>query len=1226
MAEEGISNDSNTSINKVIFNTSNESKPTEFCKKVPSFKETKDRLLQIVHPKRTKEITRSLVRQINQLTGDELTSAIASLKEPKRFIRGGKGRQLTVPILLATLDNNLQIQSQGLIDSGCTGSCINESLVKKYQLVTKKTPLAIPVYNADGTLNKAGAIKEYISMRLSIHNHVERIDLAVTNLGDTDIFIGHEWLKKHNPSIDWVRATINFDRCPEECNMPNSSQSTPENINSPLKTCQLVKENIIVPDFSQEYPTVFSEQEFNKLPERRSWDHAIETKPDFVPKDCKIYPLTVKEQEALDQFLDENLKSGRIRPSKSPQASPFFFIKKKDGTLRPIQDYRKLNEGTIKNRYPIPLIQELLDKTKMSNYFTKLDVRWGYNNIRIKEGDEWKAAFKTNRGLFEPTVMFFGLTNSPATFQAFMNTILKDLIQEGSVIVYLDDILIFTRCLSEHIRLVRQVLQVLKDNHLCLRYSKCSFAEPKIGYLGYVVGGGKIEMETQKIKAIQEWPEPKNVKQLESFLGFCGFYRRFVKGYSHITTPLNRLKGKSGWKWGKEEAEAVIQLKQAITSAPVLAVPTDNDPFRIETDASNFAIGAVLSQKQDNKWHPIAFMSESMTSEERNYPIYDKEMLAIIKALKEWRPYLYEAKHTVEVWTDHANIQYFREPQDLNRRQARWMLLLWKYDLTIIHKPGKEMKKANLLSRRVDHNRGENDNRRVTMLKSEWFRATSIESLDTELIKNIKESTYAIDQSVKRALDNKEKDWAENDHLITWQNKIYVPKDKTLRAKIIKVHHDETVAGHPGRNKTQELITRNFWWPRMTNDIRLYVSGCDTCQRTKAHRNKKHAPLNPNEIPTRPWEIISIDLIGELPESKGFNAICVIVDRFSKQIHALPTNMELTSEGLARIYRDQVFRLHGIPRKIISDRGPQFESNFMHDLYRLLGITGNPSTAYHPQTDGQTERINQEIEQYLRAYINHRQSDWAEWLAIAEFSYNDKVQSSTGYSPFFVNYGLHPYKGSNPRKEPVNESAGQFAKTMQKVREEVEASLKKAAEVMKHFYDRNKGESIEYKKGDLVMLEATNLPSMRPMKKLDCKRYGPFEIIEKVNKGAYKLKLPNTWRRIHPVFNEVLLSPYTTPVFENQQQAPPPPPVLIGKEQEYEVESIIDSKFVRNKLKFLVHWKGYGVESRTWEPEEHLENSKELIEEFYKENPRAPRRLRVIDVKYIPSFKSQNHD
>ena len=331
--------------------------------------------------------------------------------------------------------------------------------------------------------------------------------------------------------------------------------------------------------------------------------------------------------------------------------------------------------------------------------------------------------------------------------------------------------------------------------------------------------------------------------------------------------------------------------------------------------------------------------------------------------------------------------------------------------------------------------------------------------------------------------------------------------------------------------------------------------------------------------------------------------------------------MELTSEGLARIYRDQVFRLHGLPRKIISDRGPQFESKFMNDLYRLLGITGNHSTAYHPQTDGQTERINQEIEQYLRAYINYRQSDWAEWLAIAEFAYNDKIQTSTGYSPFFINYGLHPYKGSNPRREPINESAGEFAKAMQTVREEVEASLKKAAEVMKHFYDRNKGESIEYKKGDLVMLEAINLPSMRPMKKLDCKRYGPFEVIEKVNKGAYRLKLPNTQRKIHPIFNEVLLSPYTTPAYENQQQAPPPPPVLIDKEKEYEVESIIDSKFVRNKLKFLVHWKGYGIEDRTWEPEENLKNSKKLIEEFYKQNPRASRKLRVIDLKLIPSFK-----
>ena len=266
MANEGINSCTNI-ITPPSNNISTESKPTAPCKETSSLKETKEKLLQIIHPKRTQEVTKSLVRQINQLTGDELISAIASLKEPKRYIRGGQGRQLTVPILLATLDKNLQIQSQGLIDSGCTGSCINERLVKTHQLTTRKTPLAIPVYNADGTLNKAGAIKEYISMRMIIHNHIERIDLAVTNLGETDIFIGHEWLKKHNPSIDWIKATINFNRCPEECNMLSSSQSTSENITSPLETCQL--NNIVIPDFSQEYPTVFSEQEFNKLPEKR---------------------------------------------------------------------------------------------------------------------------------------------------------------------------------------------------------------------------------------------------------------------------------------------------------------------------------------------------------------------------------------------------------------------------------------------------------------------------------------------------------------------------------------------------------------------------------------------------------------------------------------------------------------------------------------------------------------------------------------------------------------------------------------------------------------------------------------------------------------------------------------------------------------------------------------------------------------------------------------------
>jgi transposase InsO family protein len=243
-------------------------------------------------------------------------------------------------------------------------------------------------------------------------------------------------------------------------------------------------------------------------------------------------------------------------------------------------------------------------------------------------------------------------------------------------------------------------------------------------------------------------------------------------------------------------------------------------------------------------------------------------------------------------------------------------------------------------------------------------------------------------------------------------------------------------AGHPGQYKTQELITRNYWWPYIQSDVKKYVSGCETCQRTKAHRRKPENPLHPNEIPPGPWEHISVDLIGELPESQGYNAILVIVDRFSKMIIVIPTNMELTAMGMARMYRDHVWSKHGLPRKIISDRGPQFAAQFMKDLNKLLGITTNLSTAYHPQTDGQTERINQEIEQYLRVFVNYRQTDWFEWLSCAEFSYNDKIQSSTGFSPFYVNSGRHPYKGTNPRWEAKSQSATEFVEGLKKIREE----------------------------------------------------------------------------------------------------------------------------------------------------------------------------------------------
>ena len=451
------------------------------------------------HNRRFREINSVTVRQLNDLPMDKAVQAVKELKEPRIFVRGSRGSKLTMQSTILTLDTREENTAEVLLDSGCEGSCIDIKYVRDHGLSTTPLPRPIPVYNADGQLNVDGPISEMITLQLRIDNHIERIDLGVTNLGKGQIFLGHDWLKRHNPSIDWRKGIVTFNRCPPVCtpglrpifsdpdsDLPDALPTSELEVGDRIlmvdaseevnirayasKATQLAEQAMksspkrsfeeMVPAYLHDFHTVFEKKDFDELPPSRPWDHAIELIPGVEPRlDCKIYPLSRDEQDQLDSFITEHLRTGRIRPSKSPMASPFFFVKKKDGSLRPIQDYRKLNELTIKNRYPLPLISDLIDTLQNARYFTKLDVRWGYNNIRIKRGDEYKAAFRTNRGLFEPLVMFFGLTNSPATFQTMMNDIFRDEISQGHVLVYLDDILIFSKDLHEHHRQVHNVLQ-----------------------------------------------------------------------------------------------------------------------------------------------------------------------------------------------------------------------------------------------------------------------------------------------------------------------------------------------------------------------------------------------------------------------------------------------------------------------------------------------------------------------------------------------------------------------------------------------------------------------------------------------------------------------------------------------------------------------------------------------------------------------------------------------
>jgi hypothetical protein len=424
----------------------------------------------------------------------------------------------------------------------------------------------------------------------------------------------------------------------------------------------------LIPEHYRDFAKVFDKAASESLPDHGPWDHAVDLKPDFKPKPCKLYPLLPMEQAKLDTFLKKNLDKGYIRASKSPMASPFFFVKKKDGKLRPVQDYQRLNAGTIKNAYPLPLINKLIDQLKGAKVFSKVDIQWGYPNIRMKEGHEWKVAFCTNRGLFEPLVMFFGLTNSPATFQAMINERFKDLIAKGVVVVYKDDILIFTKTLKEHRQVIRRVLQILTDNDLYLKLEKCLFEQESIEFLGLIILHDYVGMDPVKVDGILVWPAPHNVKEVQSFVGFCNFYRCFIKDFSNTAQPLHYLTTKDKvWEWSDACQTAFDTLKQQFASSPILVIPDSTKPYRIECDASDYATDAILSQQSDdNLWHPVAYLSKAMTAAERNYDIHNKELLAVVHAFDTWQHYLEGTTHFIDVFSNHSNLTYFTEAQKLN--------------------------------------------------------------------------------------------------------------------------------------------------------------------------------------------------------------------------------------------------------------------------------------------------------------------------------------------------------------------------------------------------------------------------------------------------------------------------------------------------------------------------------------------------------------------------------
>ena len=444
----------------------------------------------------------------------------------------------------------------------------------------------------------------------------------------------------------------------------------------------------MVPKRFHKWLKVFRKQESERMPVCKTWDHAIDLQEEFVPRKGRIYSLSRIEKEEVQAFMDSQLKKGYIQPSKSPQTLPVMFVLKKDGKRRMVQDYQYVNKFTVKNSYPLLLISDLVDNMGTKRVFTKMDLRWGYNNIRIKEGDEWKAAFTTHIGSFEPVVMFFGLTNSLATFQTMMNDIFQDLINKGDVATFIDDVLVGTETEEGHDELVKEILRRLEEHDLYIKPEKCEWKVREVRFLRVVIGPDGIKIEKEKVRGVLE--------------------HRLVRKQER-------------WNWGGEQEEAFRRLKEIFTSEPVLAAPDLDKEIRVKADALDYATGEVLSMKcEDEKWRPVAYISKSLSDTEKNYKIHDKEMLAVIRCLKAWRHFLEGAWIKFEVWTDHKNLEYFMSSQKLNRHQARWALFLSRFDFKLVHVPGTKMGKADGLSRRPDWQEGvgkENEDR--TLVKKE---------------------------------------------------------------------------------------------------------------------------------------------------------------------------------------------------------------------------------------------------------------------------------------------------------------------------------------------------------------------------------------------------------------------------------------------------------------------------------------------------------------------------
>ena len=880
-----------------------------------------------------------------------------------------------------------------------------------------------------------------------------------------------------------------------------------------------------------------------------------------------------------------------------------LFVKKKDGTFRLCIDYRQLNKVTVKNKYPLPRIDDMFDQLKGARVFSKIDMRSGYHQLRIREQDIQKTAFRTRYGHYEFLVMPFGLINAPAVFMDLMNRVFRFYLDK-CVVVFIDDILVYSSSYLEHEKHLRKVLEILRENKLYAKLDKCEFWLKEVIFLGHVISAGGICVDPGKVEAVLKWEKPINVTEIRSFLGLAGYYRRFIEGFSTIASPLTKLTRKEvRFNWSKECDESFQELKRRLTSAPVLALPSGTEGFIVYSDASSRGLGCVLMQHGK----VIAYASRQLKPHEVNYPVHDLELAAVVFALRVWRHYLYGTQ--VQIFTDHKSLKYLMSQKELNMRQRRWVELIKDYDCIIDYHPGKANVVADALSRKGkavmgDIETAEQGNvrelKRMGIQLSVGPEGSLLAHMKIRSVLRDKVLEVQLADEGVRKIKEKIKQGKElflqvlPGGLVARGKRVYVPENKTLKGEILKEAHESRFATHPGSTKMYRDLREYYWWPNMKKEIAEYVSRCGICQQVKIEHQRPAGELQPLPIPEWKWENIAMDFVTGLPKGKkGNDAIWVVVDRLTKSALFLPIKMTDPVDKLAKLYVNEVIRLHGVPISMVSDRDPRFTSRLWPCLQRALGTEVNLSTAFHPQTDGQSERTIQTLEDLLRSCVLEFGGNWEDLLPLVEFTYNNSYQATIGMAPYEALYGR---KCRTPvcwdeigERKLLGPEMVQI--TTDKVRI-IRQRMKEAQDRQKSYSD-NRRRPLEFQIGDRVFLKVApwkGIIRFGMKGKLAPRYIGPFEVIARIGPVAYRLKLPAHLEKIHNVFHVSLL--WKAEV--DPSRVLPPIPMEVKEDLTLETRpvKIMDrsEKTLRNKRVSLVRvlWRNSQIEEETWERESEI--------------------------------------